>query len=220
MPEFIAGRGGRFWICGQDYSCIASGVTVSSTAEAAETSTLCNTYKTYIPGQVDGTISFEGYLAKELDHPVIQETGQFHYFPVNAEGETCYAGRVCDAGVEIGSDIGGAVSLSGEAQINLKPAYGKVLVPDGDHDDSTPPTKVDFGQPMNGFILLEGDAVGFSCDVEGSDDDATYVAAGTISADGERSEAMLDVDTPFRYLRLTITAGTLTGLAAANPYAS
>ena len=218
MPEFVAGRGGRFWICGQDYSCIASGVTVSSSAEAVDTSTLCNTAKTYIPGQVDGTVSFEGYLAKDLDHPVIQETGQFHYFPVNAEDETCYAGRICDAGVEIGSDIGGAVSLSGEGQINLKPAYGRVILPDGDHDDSSPPTKVDFGESRNAVVLLEGNAAGFSCTVEGSDDDSTYVGAGTITADADRSEEMLDIDTPFRYLRLTITAGTLTGLAAANPY--
>ncbi len=82
---FSHGTSGRIWMDGFASSCSLNEVTVEGEIDVAETTTLCQTAKTYIPGLQDATIEMAGFF----DSNTISPTTTFEFF-LNARRRTTF----------------------------------------------------------------------------------------------------------------------------------
>lgn len=66
---FSHGTAARIWLDGFGASCSLNEVSIETEIDTAETTTLCRTAKTYIPGLEDGTIEMSGFFESDPDAP-------------------------------------------------------------------------------------------------------------------------------------------------------
>lgn len=107
----------------RDFSAYLTSTGLPRSADAAETSTLGSTSKSYIPGLKDGTIPLEGLLDPTYDGYLSGILGltarAFEYCPQGAgvTGTPKYAGNCVLTSYEITTDVGDVGSFTAEAQI-------------------------------------------------------------------------------------------------------
>lgn len=124
MPEFPHGKDARILMGPPgnllDISQVCNTANLSRSADVAEVTAFSDTAKSYIPGMRDATISIEGMMDKagtlQLDQ-LLAEASAFEYYPVGLTGVK-YEGTGILTSLEIGADVGGAVTISGEIQIS------------------------------------------------------------------------------------------------------
>jgi len=123
MPTFTHGKNATVLANGYNLSPYFNSVTASGSSDTAEVSTFGNNSKAYIPGLKDATFSVEGYYdatAGAVDQSVSAmlgtETVWTTVMSADAIGARGYGAGTIGTSVEVGAEIGGAVTISAEGQ--------------------------------------------------------------------------------------------------------
>ena len=126
MPTFTHGKEAVIKVADsgatlRDLSDVLNTATLSRGVETAETSTLGDDDKTYIPGLRDATISVEGMADTTTSgyfDGILGLTTTFEFYPAGeGAGQVKYSGSCILTSFETGAELGGAVTVSGEFQV-------------------------------------------------------------------------------------------------------
>jgi hypothetical protein len=125
MPTFAHGKSAVFKINDgstlRDISNVVNSSGLSRSAETAEVTALGNASKAYIPGLKDATVSLDGYadvtVTGYLDG-ILGTTTTWEFYPAGtAVGQVKYSGSGILTSLDTTSEVGGAVSVTGELQV-------------------------------------------------------------------------------------------------------
>jgi hypothetical protein len=126
MPTFTHGKEAVFKIDDsagtlRDISDVLNSVSISREADTAEVSVLGTDDKAYISGLRDATISIEGMSDVTTEGYLTGVLGvvtDFEFYPAGeASGQVKYTGTAILTSFESASELGGAVTVSGEFQV-------------------------------------------------------------------------------------------------------
>lgn len=226
MPTFTHGKNAKIIANGHDLSAYFNSVSQSGSAETSEVTTLGGDgAKAYIAGTKDATFSVEGYfdastngVDEVMDEILGDSTVWTAIMATDAIGARGYAAETIGTTVEIGAEIGGAVSLTAEAQSVTGPDGIVVLHALGAETTNGNGTQVDNGAAStNGIaaylqVTAKAGTPSLVAKVQHSSDGSTWVdlvtfAAVTTDHVAHRHTATGTVN---RYLRAlwTISGGT------------
>lgn len=223
---FSHGTAARMFVDGFAAACNVNDFSSSGDIDTPETTTLCNTAKTYIPGLEDATVSMSGYLDTDAAFPLTTfayhlEARKRTIFPMtylpNAgatgtgiQGERAYLFNGQLTSLNIGTTVDEAATLELEFQNNTGIEFGITLQPlltvtaDGNG------TSLDNGAATsNGanavlsVSAVSGTTPALDVIIEHSPDDSVWAPLITFTADqntvnGEYMSATGNVD---RYVR-------------------
>jgi hypothetical protein len=225
MPTFTHGKNAKILANGYDLSAYFSSVSQSGSSETAEVTTLGNASKAYIPGTKDATFSVEGFYdatAGAVDEVMEDVLGASTVWTAvmsaDAIGARGYGALTLGTSIETGAEIGGAVSLSAEAQATTGPDAVTVLHPLGAETTSGNGTQVDNGaSTANGLaaylhVTAIAGTPSLVVKVQHSSDGSTWVDLATFSTvtTANVAQRVTVSGTVNRYLRAlwTISGGT------------
>lgn len=126
MPTFTHGKEAVFKIDDsagtlRDISDVLNSVSISREADTAEVSVLGTDDKAYISGLRDATISIEGMSDVTTEGYLTGVLGvvtDFEFYPAGeGVGQVKYTGTAILTSFESASELGGAVTVSGEFQV-------------------------------------------------------------------------------------------------------
>lgn len=216
MPTFTHGKDAKFLANGYDLSTYFSSVSQAGSAETAEVTTLGNSSKAYIAGLKDSTFSVEGYYdasAGGSDEVVAGVLGTETVWTVvmgpDALGSRGYGAKTIGTSVETGAEIGGAVTISAEAQATTGPDAVVVLHPLASRTGNGNGTQVDNGAATtNGaagylHVTAKSGTISLVVKVQHSSDGSTWadlITFSTVTA-ANASERVTATGTVNRYLR-------------------
>ena len=219
LANFTHGKDASVFANGLDLSAFMNKADFSRTCDTAEVSTFRAKYKAYIPGQMDSTISLEGFYSggmDSLDDFLQQHVGADAIWTVvmtsDAVGAIGFAVETVQTTYEIGAEIGGAVAVSAEGQSRTPAEGARVLIPateitataTGDSVDNAAQT--DLGCALY-LHVLERAATTASVEVEHSQDGTAWVSLASIPDVGAEQSAQRIVTSGavHRYVRASWT---------------
>jgi len=225
MPTFTHGKSAKVFANGYDLSAYFSAASTSGSGETAEVTTFGNNSKAYIAGLKDATFSVEGYYDatsgandEVLAGVLGTETVWTLVFSADAIGARGYGANAIGTSVETGAEIGGAVSVTAEAQSVTGPDPIVVLHALGAEVAGGNAAQVDNGAATTTGLAayLHVTAIGgtptLTAKVQHSSDGSTWADLATFTAvtaanSAQRVEAAGTVN---RYLRAlwTISGGS------------
>lgn len=216
MPTFTHGKDAKFLANGVDLSNYFSSVSHSGSAETAEVTTLGAASKSYIAGLKDSTFSVEGYFdgtTGASDDALATILGTETVWTIIVGGDTLgargYGAKTIGTSVETGAEIGGAVSVSAEAQSTTGPDAVVVLHPLAARTGNGNGTQVDNGAASSngaaGFlhVTAKSGTISLVVKVQHSSDGSTWadlITFSTVTA-ANASERVAVTGTVNRYIR-------------------
>lgn len=225
MPTFTHGKNAKILANGYDLSAYFSTVSQSGTAETAEVTTLGAASKAYIAGLKDSTFSVEGYYdasAGAVDEVMATILGTETVWTAVMSGDTTgargYGAKTIGTSVETGAEIGGAVTISAEAQSTTGPDAIVVLHPLEARTANGNGTQVDNGAATTGGlsaylqVTAKSGTPSLVAKVQHSSDGSTWADLATFSTvtAANVAERVTATGTVNRYLRAlwTISGGS------------
>jgi hypothetical protein len=223
MPTFTHGKNATVLANGYNLSAYFNSATASGSADTAEVSTFGNNSKAYIPGLKDATFSVEGYYdatAGAVDQTLAgmlgTETVWVTVMSADAIGARGYAAKTIATTVEIGAEIGGAVTISAEGQSTNGSDPIVVLHALGAETASGNGTQVDNGSATTngaaGYLQVIAATGTIVAKVQHSSDGTTWadLITFTSTSTANTAERITTTGTVNRYLRAlwTISGGS------------
>lgn len=228
---FSHGTDGRIWLDGFSAACTLNEVSMEGEIDTAETTTLCKTHKTYIPGLADATISMSGFYDTNTVDPTTtmeyfldarkRTTFPVMYAPQGAEvvGEPVYQFNGFLTSFSVSTTVDEAAMVETEYQSSTGFERGQVAAPDAARTatGSTDLTTLDNGASTanGGSAILSvsavtGTAPTLDVIVEHSADDDTWATKATFTQQTlVNAERITFTGTVERYIRISWTiAGT------------
>jgi len=234
-------KGLSIYMNGVSLGCALQTIDATAETEALDSTTLCQSSKTYQKGLKNGTISASGiwnYDSTDLDeiHNVFSTAysgGGTSYVLATLEalagGTTCFAFDAVQSSYGVEIPNGQLIMANADFQAIAGINYGKVVFTASVASTTTSSTGVDFGtgSTSNGgylqYQLQNPSQIAGSITFEHSTDNSTWVTLGsavTINAGGSKLTAGSQeiTGTVYRYIRATVvaTGGTLTVQAAVS----
>lgn len=234
MPTFRHGKGVNIFVNEFDFSTYFNSASASTSVETAETSAFGTSAKTYITGQVDGTISLSGMFESTasvgtdefFDNSLGSATKKL--VVVAPEGHSNGAGAIMAetdvTSYEVSSAIADIVQASAEFQSSESVEHGKILSSGSAISATGNGTSVDNGastanggagflsvpvNTRNGNITIK---IQHSADNSTFADLVTFTVISATSKTSERIEVASGT-TVNRYLRVSNTVAGSTGSA-------
>lgn len=226
---FSHGTQARVWLDGHAASCVVNEVSIDAEVDTAETTTLCKTAKTYIPGLEDGTVSLSGFFDTDTADPAGTLESVLHdrartlfpilYYPQGGDmaGDPAYIMNGFLSSYAIGTSVSEAATVEMEYQTSSGFIRGLVLQPeitvsvsdDGDHYDSLTAT-TDGGAAILSVSAASGTSPELNVVIEHTADDPSGTPVWSTlatfnTAEGISSEIVPLVGTVQRYLRVVWT---------------
>jgi hypothetical protein len=227
MPTFTHGKNAKVLMDGADLSAYFSKVSNKGSAETAEVTTLGANAKAYIPGLKDATISVDGYWSGDVagvDSYLASNIGSTGIWTViyaaDALGARGYGATVVDTSIEVGAEIGGAVSISAEGQatvgsepvVVLNPLSAKTATGTGTQVDNTTSTSNGSASYLHVTATSGTSTPSLAVKVQHSADASTWadLAVFTTVTTANTAQRVASTGTVNRYLRaqFTITGTT------------
>lgn len=228
---FSHGTDGRIWLDGFAASCFLNEVSLEGEIDSAETTTLCKTHKTYIPGLVDSTVSLSGFYDTNTASPATTmefflEARKRTIFPVvfapqGAEslGETSYLLNGFLTSFTVGTTVDDAATVETEYQSTTGFERGIVAAADaartatGSTDAATlnnGSSTANGGSAVLSVSAVTGTSPTLNVVVEHSADDNTWVTLATFSQQNAvNAEYLAFSGSVEQYIRVSWTiAGT------------
>ena len=122
-PTFVHGKSTRHLANGYDVSGWLKTVGAKASAATAETSTIGNLSKSFVPGLKDGTLTVDGYAdgtAAGINAQMATMLGASTVWTivpnVDAVGTTGFAATTIENDFEVSADVGSAVTIKGTGQ--------------------------------------------------------------------------------------------------------
>ena len=221
MPTFTHGKNAKVLANGYDLSAYFNKADFKASADVAETTTLGASAKTYIAGLEDATVSLDGYWSQEAggSDPQLQAyLGTTTIWTILMGGDTLgargYGASTFDTTLEIGAEIGGAVTITAEAQsttgqdgvVVLNPLSAKTTTGTGTQVDNTTST-ANGGAAYLHVTAASGTTPSLTVKVQHSADGSTWadLATHTAVTAANQSERIAFSGTVNRYLRASWT---------------
>lgn len=225
---FSHGTAARVWLDGYGASCSLNEVSIEADIDTAETTVLCDTAKTYIPGLEDGTFEASGFFTSDPDAPdetfeawldarkrVIFPTA-FHPEGADAVGDPGYMLNGMLSSYSVETTVEDAATIELEIQTSNGIERGLMLHPHATETADDVSTELDNGaDSANGASALlsvssiSGTTPELDVIVQHSDDNAVWVPLMTFSTvDTTSSEYLTATGAVERYVRVS---WTLTG---------
>lgn len=230
MPTFRHGRNAKVAVNAYDLSAYFKEAAVKRTMEPVDVTTFSNNSKVYIPGMMDGGLSFSGFfdgdvLAVDALLAAALQAGTDDLVTFAPEGfaigRNTYVAQAQETSYDVSAPVADAVAISAEFQSNLGVWSGESLHDLAAESASTNSTSVDNGASTTygGVAVLHVTANTRSANttikVEHSSDNSSFAALATftvIPTNTTTSQriAVASGTTVNRYLRAssTLTAGT------------
>lgn len=222
------GSKARVHFNGYDISAYLMSVSLSTTIDTAETTTLSATSKSYITGLRDNTISGEGVFdgaAGNIDEIIAAALGAAAAKPISylpqgdVVGNEALIGVVHKTSYEIQSPVDGVTSLSFESQSDAGIYPGVVLAPLAARTTTANGTSTDnAAATTNGFVAtlhvtaVSGTTPSATVVIEHSTDNSTWVTLGSFTAatSANTAQSITGTGAVYRYARAqwTITGTT------------
>lgn len=218
---FVHGKNTKVFYNGYDLSSYLNAISIARSAEQADTTTFGASYKTFVAGFTDATVSLGGYFdgdSNAIDQLLAASLGSdtpgvltFSTEAADAVGDVAYQASSKTTSYEVTSSLTEAVAISAEVQCSGQVDRAIVLHAHEAETSTAADSSVDNGAAStNGIAHLHVTAA--SADdtldviIEDSTDNNTWATLGTfaqISAVG--SERLTITDTINRYVRASWT---------------
>ena len=119
---FVHGKDSYFKVASTDLSAYLNNITVSRSADTADTTTFSSSSKTYIAGLKDASITLSGLFDATVYSTIAGWLGSsqtFEYGPAGSgSGKVKVSGSALITGVELGSAVGEAVTANITLQVS------------------------------------------------------------------------------------------------------
>lgn len=119
---FVHGKDSYFKVASTDLSAYLNNITVSRSADTADTTTFSSSSKTYIAGLKDASITLSGMFDATVYSTIAGWLGSsqtFEYGPAGSgSGKVKVSGSALITGVELGSAVGEAVTANITLQVS------------------------------------------------------------------------------------------------------
>ena len=216
---YAHGSKARVHFNGYDVSAYLTSVSLSTTIDTAETTTLSATSKSYIVGLRDNTISGEGVFdgaTNSIDAIIQAALGAATAKPISylPQGDTvgyeALVGIAHKTSYEIQSPVDGVTSLSFESQSDSGIYPGVVLAPLTARTATANGTSTDNGAATaNGFVAnlhltaVSGTLPSATVIVQHSTDNSTWVTLGSFTAasSANTAQSITGTGAVYRYAR-------------------
>lgn len=228
---FSHGTDGRIWLDGFSAACTLNEVSIDGEIDSAETTTLCKTHKTYIPGLTDATIAMSGFYDTNTVSPTTtmeyfldarkRTTFPVMYAPQGSEavGEPTYQFNGFLTSFSVGTTVDEAATVETEYQSSVGFERGRVVVIDAARTASgnTNATPLDNttsttsgGSAVLSVSAVTGTTPTLDVVLEHSADNISYATLATFSQQTAINAQYLEFSgTVQRYIRAAWTiAGT------------
>ena len=218
---FVHGKNTKVFYNGYDLSSYLNAISIARTAEQADTTTFGASYKTFVAGFTDGTVSLGGYYdgdAGAIDALLAASLGSdtpgvltFSTQTADAVGDVAYQASAKTTSYEVTSSLTEAVSISAEVQCSGQVDRAIVLHAHEAETSTAADASVNNGAASTNAIAhlhVTAASADDTLDViiEDSPDDSNWTTLGTfaqVSAIG--SERLTITDTVAQYVRASWT---------------
>lgn len=222
---FSHGTAARVWIDGFPAACNLNEFGMEGTVDTAETTTLCKSRKTYIPGLEDATVSMSGFFEINTIDPEttfdeflsarVRTSFPVVFAPQGGElvGEGVYQFTGFMTSYSVNATVDEAVSTEMEFQSSLGWQHASVLQPEitetttgegGSHDNLV--STSNGGSAVLSVISATGTTPELDVLVEHSADDTIWATLATFSTQTEQNAEYVEFSgTVERYTRVSWT---------------
>ena len=223
MPTFTHGKNTRILANGYDVSGWLKTWNAKATADTADTSTIGNAAKTFIPGLKDGVFSVDGFAdgtATGINALLVAMLGTSTVWTAvastDAVGVSGFAATTIENDFETNADVGSAVSIKGTGQTTGGMDAVLVLHPLQQETTGTSAAMIDnlaaSSNGMHSYLHVTAVGTTLTVKVQHSTDNITYTDLITHTAvtTANKAEELSSTGTVNRYIKST---WTLTGNA-------
>lgn len=180
---------------GYNLSCYLRSVETNGEVELYDSTVLCNTQRSYVPGFDNATLSAEGFFESDsinenaiddvLNAALGQENREVITIAPNGAGvigKRCFLLSGCESSYNVTTPTDGLIQSNVEFQISEGLAQGVILHPPGEETADDDGASHDFGAATeNGGVghlhvtALSGTAPEITVTIQDSDDDSVFV---------------------------------------------